>query len=268
MNISGIGGGSSLYYLNFQFPVTAPGRTSTHFEGQDETRKGETANDNQQQSSSQTPENSVRLSLSPDAQKLLGVNNGQEMRITTTSPQNAMAAAAATPEYLRESRKRQSKESDDESKQRTIDKLKARDTEVRSHEGAHAASAGSLAVGGPRYEYQTGPDGKQYVIGGSVDINTSSIPGNPEATLAKARQIRQAATNVSSPSGADMSVAAAASQMEMKAASEVNGETRNDTREAIRMTGPASFGTGGMAAHVESVYAGRAAKGSLVKVYA
>src|SRR5712692_3393491 len=61
------------------------------------------------------------------------------------------------------------------------------DRHVRSHEQAHLAAAGQYARGGPSYQYQTGPDGKQYAIGGEVSIDTSPIPGDPAATAQKAR---------------------------------------------------------------------------------
>jgi len=45
-------------------------------------------------------------------------------------------------------------------------KLKARDREVRAHEAAHTAAAGSLAKGGPSFTFQRGSDGRLYAVGG------------------------------------------------------------------------------------------------------
>ena len=56
--------------------------------------------------------------------------------------------------------------SPDEEKQ--VEQLKRRDAEVRQHEQAHKAAAGQYASGGPSYDSQTGPDGKQYAVGGEV----------------------------------------------------------------------------------------------------
>ena len=98
-----------------------------------------------------------------------------------------------------------------------VEKLKARDAEVRTHEAAHLAAAGQYAQGGPQFEYQTGPDGKKYAIGGSVSIDISPVAGDPEATIQKARQVRAAALAPAEPSGQDQNVAAAASQMEADA---------------------------------------------------
>ncbi len=72
-------------------------------------------------------------------------------------------------------------------------KLKQRDAEVRAHERAHMAAAGGNAVGGPHYEYQKGPDGKQYAIGGHVDISLSSVDGDPEENEKNAQEVRRAA---------------------------------------------------------------------------
>lgn len=66
-----------------------------------------------------------------------------------------------------------------------IDKLKARDTEVRQHEQAHMAAAGGLATSGATFTYQRGPNGVNYAIGGEVNIDTS--PGaTPEETIQRA----------------------------------------------------------------------------------
>ena len=70
--------------------------------------------------------------------------------------------------------------------------MQARDREVRAHEQAHKSVAGGHARGGPFYEFQNGPDGQQYAVGGYVNIDTSE-EGTPEATLQKAAVVRRAA---------------------------------------------------------------------------
>lgn len=109
----------------------------------------------------------------------------------------------------------------DESEKQQVEKLKQRDTEVRTHEQAHLAAAGSLALSGPNYVYQTGPDGKQYAIGGDVKIDTSK-GRTPEETAQKAKQIRAAALAPAEPSAQDMKVAAAAASMEMEATAKLS----------------------------------------------
>jgi hypothetical protein len=99
-----------------------------------------------------------------------------------------------------------------------LSKLKARDQQVRSHEAAHMAAGGSLVRGGATYTYQQGPDGGRYAVGGEVTLDTSSVPNDPKATIAKAERIRAAAMAPADPSGQDRAVAAQASAMASKAA--------------------------------------------------
>lgn len=102
-----------------------------------------------------------------------------------------------------------------EEKQQLND-LKQRDTEVKAHEQAHMASGGGLVQGGATYEYQAGPDGKMYAVGGEVSIDLSP-ERTPEATIRKMQQVRRAALAPSQPSGQDRAVAAQASQIEAQA---------------------------------------------------
>ncbi|MDG4812353.1 putative metalloprotease CJM1_0395 family protein [Hydrogenovibrio sp. 3SP14C1] len=97
--------------------------------------------------------------------------------------------------------------------QQVIQQLKSRDLEVKTHEQAHLAAGGQYVTSGANYVYQTGPDGNRYAIGGDVGIDTSPVPGNPEATLLKAQQIQSAALAPAQPSSQDQSVARAAMQM-------------------------------------------------------
>lgn len=102
-----------------------------------------------------------------------------------------------------------------------VAKLKARDADVRAHEEAHVAAGGSLITGGPTYDYEKGPDGKNYAVGGDVTIDASAVAGNPQATVAKARQVAAAALAPADPSGQDESVAAQAEAMAGRAAAEL-----------------------------------------------
>lgn len=102
-----------------------------------------------------------------------------------------------------------------------LDAMQKRDQEVRAHEAAHLAAAGGIAKGGATYTYERGPDGQMYAVGGEVQIDTSAIPGNPEATIRKAETIRRAALAPADPSAADQQAAASASQMAAKARAEL-----------------------------------------------
>lgn len=111
-----------------------------------------------------------------------------------------------------------------------LDELKQRDQEVRMHEAAHLAAAGQHAKGGPTFDYQQGPDGKRYAVGGEVSIDTSKIPNDPEATIQKARQIRAAAMAPAEPSSQDRQVAAQAVQMEAQARAEIQEQQTEESK--------------------------------------
>jgi hypothetical protein len=132
----------------------------------------------------------------------------------------------------RTSRTKDSVQLSDEA-QAAVSKLSARDREVRAHEAAHQAAGGQYA-GAATYTYQTGPDGKQYAIGGEVPIDASPIAGDPEATIAKMQQVRNAALAPAEPSAQDRAVAAAASAMSAQA----QGELAEQKAEALNPTSP------------------------------
>lgn len=105
--------------------------------------------------------------------------------------------------------------------QSEIQALQDRDREVRNHEQAHLSAAGGIAIGGAHFSYTTGPDGKRYATGGDVGIDTSTVTGDPEATIRKAETIRRAALAPANPSSQDQSVAAKAAEMANKARTEL-----------------------------------------------
>lgn len=121
--------------------------------------------------------------------------------------------------------------------QAELDQLKQRDREVRAHEQAHKAAGGRYVQGGARYDYQTGPDGRQYAVGGEVSIDTSEA-ATPQATMAKAQTIRRAALAPAQPSGADRQVAAKASQMEAEARAELAREKAQEAELASEQKDP------------------------------
>lgn len=115
--------------------------------------------------------------------------------------------------------------SEEETKE--VEKLKARDREVRAHEMAHLAAAGGLANSGASFTYERGPDGVSYAIGGEVKIDTSK-GSSPEDTMRRAQIIRAAALAPAEPSGQDRAVAAKAAQMEADARSELAKQDQED----------------------------------------
>ena len=117
-----------------------------------------------------------------------------------------------------------------------IKELKARDTEVRIHEQAHASVGGQYA-GAPSYEYQRGPDGTNYAVGGEVQIDVAQIEGDPKATIEKMQTVRAAALAPQEPSGADRAIAADATQKLAAAQAELATQSDDDKQQ----NGQASF---------------------------
>lgn len=112
------------------------------------------------------------------------------------------------------------------SAQSKVDQLKEIDRKVRAHEQAHIAAGGELIRGGVSFSYQKGPDGKLYVVGGEVSIDTS--PGRtPAETVTRAQRIRSAALAPADPSPQDRQVAADATNMEANAQRDVAASQRS-----------------------------------------
>ena len=96
---------------------------------------------------------------------------------------------------------------------RQVEALQRRDQEVRAHEQAHAA-AGATNV---RYEYQVGPDGRSYAVGGAADIQIVAMNDDHASRIAQAQKMRAAALAPGDPSPQDMAVAAKATRLEAEA---------------------------------------------------
>ena len=111
-----------------------------------------------------------------------------------------------------------------------IQQLKRRDLEVKSHEQAHLSAAGALAIGGASFTYTTGPNGVRYATGGEVNIDTSSVEGDPAASLRKADAIRRAALAPTSPSSQDQLVANRATGMAEAARTELIQQTQEEQK--------------------------------------
>ena len=77
----------------------------------------------------------------------------------SSSSSAAQQASAPARKATRTESSQQQYSAEDQAK---IDKLKARDLQVRQHEQAHLAAAGSLATSGASYTYQRGPNGVNY----------------------------------------------------------------------------------------------------------
>jgi len=123
----------------------------------------------------------------------------------------------------------------DEAEKKTIQKLKERDREVRTHEQQHKAVAGQYATG-MSFSYQTGPDGHQYAVGGQVQLDTSAIPNDPKATIEKMKQIKRAAMAPSQPSSKDHQVASESEQEIVRQQAKLQKENNKKANEGYQMT--------------------------------
>ena len=121
-----------------------------------------------------------------------------------------------------------------EAEQKQVDELKQRDREVRAHEQAHKTVGGPYA-GEIQFETQTGPDGREYAIGGEVAIDASPISGNPEATIRKMDIVIRAALAPAEPSPQDRAVAAQAQAQRTEAQAELNNKSAesNETEKSF-----------------------------------
>jgi hypothetical protein len=102
-----------------------------------------------------------------------------------------------------------------------IARLTRVDQQVRAHEQAHRSAGGSYA-GAPTYQYQKGPDGKNYAVGGEVSIDAGTIRNDPQATIAKMEVVQRAALAPDQPSAQDLKVAAQAQLEAAKARQELS----------------------------------------------
>lgn len=113
------------------------------------------------------------------------------------------------------------------SEQKELQQLKNLDREVRAHEMAHLSVAGKYATSGASFSFRKGPDGRLYAVAGEVGIDTSAIPGDPQATLRKAQAILRAALAPADPSPQDHQVAAKANAMAQQARLEIVSQQDN-----------------------------------------
>ncbi|MFA6506909.1 MAG: putative metalloprotease CJM1_0395 family protein [Treponemataceae bacterium] len=109
---------------------------------------------------------------------------------------------------------------------RISDEALARDREVKAHEQAHLAVLGGAAASGIQYDTQTGPGGESVAVGGRIAVDMAEVPGDPAATLRKARSIIAAAYAPGVSSAADVRTAANAYEMARKASAEMHDNTR------------------------------------------
>lgn len=140
-------------------------------------------------------------------------------------PGSALRPGARSEETARNSLRA---ELTDESKAR----LREHSHAVRLHEQAHMAVLGGYASGGVQYTENRAPDGSSYITGGRIKVDLSPVPGDPQATLRKARTIQRAALAPGDSSPTDMATAAKAYRLQADAMQELR-----DSRQATNESG-------------------------------
>jgi hypothetical protein len=139
--------------------------------------------------------------------------SGQQLNTQNDASKDNGQDASAGKENAEDKQQQQAEQ------QQQLTELKQRDAEVRAHEQAHA-SLGGQYVSPPQYEYERGPDGRRYAVGGEVSIDISEA-STPEETIRKAQQVKAAALAPAVPSAQDLRVASEATQITLEARTEI-----------------------------------------------
>lgn len=193
-----------------------------------QTEFSQLAQEEKQEAPQQKSDEAVKVNISSDARNMLTQLQGEFLPAAAAESKDNSKGDTRRKDNLDDPPDNPGRESgtgeSDEGEEEELRELEQRDSEVRAHEQAHIAASGGNARGGATFVFQTGPDGKQYAIGGQVNLDTSAIDGNPEATVRKAQTLRTAAMAPAKPSSSDMAVASAATSMEMEARAQMNEE--------------------------------------------
>ena len=124
-----------------------------------------------------------------------------------------------------------------------VERLKKREEEVKAHEAAHAAAGGGV-TGTISYTYTTGPDGKEYITDGEIQIDTSGGGSDPESVIAKMEAVIRSAYAPAEPSAKDRQVAAQAQQIlaEAKLQEQEQKQETDDGQQADEAGGRSDAG--------------------------
>jgi len=126
--------------------------------------------------------------------------------------------------------------------QKLIDQLQQADRNVRSHEMAHVIAGGQYVRRGASFQFQRGPDGKNYAVAGEVSIDASAVPGDPEATAKKMAAIKRAALAPADPSSQDRHIAARATMIRAEALMDI---ALMRSKERLSLSGVVENGSSG-----------------------
>lgn len=213
----------------FSSPVVAASQTE-----EEKTRFVKVAPDMEQKDDKEESP-AYALSISPeakqtieDAGKITPAEESEEQAQDKDKKQDDDTKAAHEP-WRKGKTKDEQKNVEEKSR-----KLKQREMDVIKHENAHKAVGGQYA-GGISYEKAKGPDGKQYIVGGSVPIDVSP-EDTPEKTVAKMKIVRRAALAPASPSDADRAVAATAAAAEAAALKQMTAEKAQNNQQSMKQS--------------------------------
>ncbi|MCQ2789203.1 MAG: hypothetical protein MJ229_02380 [bacterium] len=165
--------------------------------------------------------------------KLLGQkpeekNNG----LTLPSEKREEQNQAEKPVEENKDNTKQVKDAELSSKEKqVVAQLKSIDAEVRAHEQAHIAAAGSgVSASAASFEYEKGPDGNKYAVAGEVNISYQ-MGSNHKENIQIARNVKNAALAPASPSAQDKAVARHADQMIFEEMKEITKEKLEENIE-------------------------------------
>jgi hypothetical protein len=156
------------------------------------------------------PDDGISLALSPEAREAARKAVLDTLRASRAKHDGARDGETAAP----------AADEPGDRETAAVRQLEEQDREVRAKELAHAAMAGGLGSV-PTFTYRVGPDGRLYAVGGEVKIDTSPVPGDPEATLRKAQQIERVAFAPGDPSPEDRRAAVMAAALAARARQEL-----------------------------------------------
>lgn len=191
-----------------QFP-REPGIAKEH-----EAQRNQTKEPRQRYTGTETSQTYSETRLSSEGEPLEAISDEEGRQNQDDGGQNASSQDNSSESNGDEDSARQQEQEEQQEavEKQEISELQSQDREVRAHEQAHSAVGGQYA-GAPKFDYETGPDSRQYAVSGEVRIDISPVPGDPKATIQKMRQVRAAALAPADPSAQDLKVAAEANRM-------------------------------------------------------
>lgn len=171
-----------------------------------------------------------------------GHQNGQDLAEGEQAQEDAAPENESTDKVAASDAEKKSEQELSPDEQREVRELRQRDMEVRAHEQAHVSAGGQFVTKAPSYDYDTGPDGRRYAVGGEVSIDTSPVPGDPAATMEKAQVVQRAALAPAEPSPQDQQVASEARRMEAQARGELLQENQREMSDSLKQAGEKAEG--------------------------